>query len=371
MNLSRNHTATHLVNKILRDLLNDRNLIQKASLIHEDYFIFEYSSINTDKSNEIFPQLEKQVHLFPKFLLKTQTKIFFQINEIIQSNLPLTVTSHTYNSIRSDPNICQISNESYPNEVRCVNIDSTYSRELCCGTHVSSTKQIEDFLLVRVDSKGQSNKRLYCVTGRFAAQIRNLFHNDFQKRFSNLETNRDHLPLDELYDECRKLREIYLDEKSLTFPFNQRSNYYNRWKELMPDKKLLRKYLSNQINDNLKRNFISSNADLPIYDIGFMLLRYNDENNLRRHQSFVIYINSAQKILIFYLKNPRQREKIIEHMKTKYRMKHIDNFDEYDQQTRDLFTTTKKLLVFQPNEINFFEKTDFDQLTTKLFSIDF
>lgn len=63
LNLSRNHTATHLVNKVLRDLLNDQNLIQRASLIHEDHFIFEYSSVNTDKSNEIFPELERRVSI--------------------------------------------------------------------------------------------------------------------------------------------------------------------------------------------------------------------------------------------------------------------------------------------------------------------
>ncbi len=61
LNLSRNHTTTHLVNKILREILNDSNLIQKASLIHEDYFIFEYSSINIDTSNTIFNELEKRV----------------------------------------------------------------------------------------------------------------------------------------------------------------------------------------------------------------------------------------------------------------------------------------------------------------------
>ncbi|CAF5164279.1 unnamed protein product, partial [Rotaria magnacalcarata] len=61
LNLSRNHTTTHLVNRILRELLNDSNLIQKASLIHEDYFIFEYTSINTNANDNIFEELEKRV----------------------------------------------------------------------------------------------------------------------------------------------------------------------------------------------------------------------------------------------------------------------------------------------------------------------
>jgi alanyl-tRNA synthetase len=61
LNLSRNHTTTHLVNKTLREILNDPNLIQKASLIHEDYFIFEYTSINVNKTDTVFEELEKRV----------------------------------------------------------------------------------------------------------------------------------------------------------------------------------------------------------------------------------------------------------------------------------------------------------------------
>jgi len=292
----------------------------------------------------------------------------FQVNEIIHLDLPISISSHHYNSIRSDPNIYRLSNESYPSDVRCVNIGSSYSRELCCGTHISSTKQIEDFLIVRVDSKGQSNKRIYCLTGSFAKNVRYLFENEFEKKFHFLEENQTKIPLDELYNECRKLREIYLDERSLAFPYNQRLNYLNRWKKLAPEKKILRKYLVNQLNQDLNNDFIQSNVDLPIYDIGYTLLRYDDEKNIRKHQPYVIYINFQQKILIIYLKNPRQRDRLIQQMKNRYQMTMITNFEDYDEQTRDLFTTTKKLIVFQPIEKDLFDKINFHHMCTELFS---
>jgi hypothetical protein len=252
-----------------------------------------------------------------------------------------------------------------------VNIGSSYSRELCCGTHVSSTSQIEDFVIVRVDSKGHSNKRIYCLTGIFAKNVRDLFANEFKKKFDYLEDYQNEISLDRLYNECRKLREKYLDDKSLLFPYNQRLNYLNRWEKLIPEKKTLRKYFFNQLNKDLKENFLQSNVDLPIYDIGYMLLRYNDENNLRKHQPYVVYINFDQKILITYLKNPRQRNQLIDHMRDRYQMNTITNFEEYDQQTRDLFTTTKKLIIFQPIENNSFDKINFQHLTNELFSTVF
>ncbi len=294
--------------------------------------------------------------------------LHFQVNEIIRLDLPISISSHNYNSIRSDPNIYRLSNELYPSNVRCVNIDSTYSRELCCGTHVSSTSQIEDFLIVRVDSKGHSNKRLYCLTGSFAKHVRYLFENDFQNQFHYLEQHQNEISLDKLYNSCRKLREIYLDDKSLLFPYNQRFNYLNRWQKLIPEKKVLRKYFTDQLNKDLKKNFIQSDVDLPIYDIGYMLLRYDDENNTRKHQPYVIYVNFHQEILIIYLKNPRQRIQLIEHMKNYYKMNIITNFESYDEQTRELFTITKKLAVFQPIEKDSFVKINFQQMCDELFS---
>ncbi len=121
----------------------------------------------------------------------------------------------------------------------------------------------------------------------------------------------------------------------------------------------------------MKENYLQSNVDLPIYDIGYMLLRYNDENNLRKHQPFLIYINFHQKLLIIYLKNPRQRDQLIDYMEKHHQMNVITNFDEYDQQTHDLFTITKKLIIFQPNETNSFEKINFQHLTDQIFSTVF
>lgn len=177
--------------------------------------------------------------------------------------------------------------------------------------------------------------------------------------------------MDELFNECRKLRELYLDEKSLLFPFNQRSNYLDRWHKLTPDKKILRKYLTNQLNEDLKKNYIHSNVDLPIYEIGFMLLRYNDENNTRKHQPFVVYVNFQQELLIIYLKNPRQRNQLIEKMKNHYDMNSLGNFENYDEQTRDLFSTTKKLVVFEPIDREKFHKMNFQQICDELFSTVF
>lgn len=233
---------------------------------------------------------------------------------------------------------------------------------------MSSTGEISDFLLVRVDSKGQSNKRLYCSTGPFAQHVRQLFVDDFQRRFDQLEENRTRLPLDELYSECRRLREVYLDDKSLMFPYNQRDAYVKRWQELIPDKKLVRKSLLNQLHEDPKKLFIHSNVDLPIYDIGFMLLRYDDPNNTRADQPAMIYLNSRQRLLMVYLKKPRQRSAWIERIEDRVPLQLMNDFESCDELTRALFTSTKKLLVFTARDAQTFDQLNFDQMCTELFS---
>lgn len=52
-----------MVNKVLRELLDDPNLIQKASLVDEEFFLFEFSTIGRISSKTLFEDLEKRVSL--------------------------------------------------------------------------------------------------------------------------------------------------------------------------------------------------------------------------------------------------------------------------------------------------------------------
>ena len=289
---------------------------------------------------------------------------------MIQLDLPVTTSFHDFNEIRSNSNIFRLTNESYPSRVRCLTIGDEFSRELCCGTHVRSTKEIEDFLLVRVDSKGQSNKRIYCLTGSFAENVQKSFSNDFLRRFERLENERERIPIDELFSECQNLRETFLDERSLNFPQNQRENFYSRWQNLMPDKKLLRKFLLAQLNDDPTRLFIRSNVDLPIYEIGFMLLRYDDSTGQRQNQSAVFYVNFHQNFVVVYLKNPRQRDEFVRLLTKRLQMNFVENFHAFDDQTRQLFSKTKKLLVFKDENVEHFHQLDFSTIFTEIFFVE-
>jgi hypothetical protein len=233
---------------------------------------------------------------------------------------------------------------------------------------VPSTRIIDDFLLVRVDSKGHNNKRIYGLTGPSAKHVRQQFENDFQPEFHYLEQHRHDIPLDEFYHRCRQLHSKYLDEKSIAFPYSQRSTYLTRWQHLLPDKKHLRKYLLDQLNNNIEQNFIQSHVDLPIYDIGYMLLRYNDANRTRQSQPYVIYVNYEQRLVLVYLKNVRQRQCLIDLLTTRFPLIFNTNFDNYDEQTRDLFTSTKKLLVFRTHDNESFDKLNFSRISAELFA---
>ena len=278
---------------------------------------------------------------------------------------------HEFESIRSDPTVYRLANEYYPSNVRCLNVGSSFSRELCCGTHVESTRKIEDFLLVRIDARGQSNKRLYGVTGSYAKNIRHLFEKDFCKRFHRLETDKNQIPIDELFSECRYLRQTYLDERSLEFPYNKRANYSKKLQEIFPDKKLLRKYLLQQLTINPDQLYIQTKADLPIFEIGFMLLHYDDKEKKRQHQPFVVYVNFHQRLFIIYLKNPRQRNDLIQYLKAQFETALIDDFQSEDEKTRELFTKTKKLVVIKFPDHDRFDRLDFQRICTELFSTQF
>ena len=115
-----NHTATHLLHNALRIVLGD-DVRQAGSLVHPDRLRFDYKTRRAPTAAEL-RQIEDLV------------------NRRIVENHPVRpfVTTREY---AAEIGALAFFEEKYGEFVRVLEIDD-FSRELCGGTHVSSTSQI-------------------------------------------------------------------------------------------------------------------------------------------------------------------------------------------------------------------------------------
>jgi alanyl-tRNA synthetase len=144
--IMRNHTATHLLHKALREVLGE-HARQAGSLVAPDRLRFDF------------------VHLRP---LSTDERaaVEARVNEQILAAWPVRATIMPYRAALEKGAIA-LFGEKYGEEVRVVSIDD-YSRELCGGTHVANTSEIGLFLITSEGSVGAGVRRIEAVTGRAA-----------------------------------------------------------------------------------------------------------------------------------------------------------------------------------------------------------
>jgi len=151
LDIARNHTATHLLQAALRQIV-DRRIEQKGSLVEPERFRFDFShlvSITDEELNEIQRQ----------------------VNEWIRQNLKAKVKVLPYKQAIAEGAIA-LFEEKYGEKVRMLEIgEPAISKELCGGTHVSSTGEIGAFLITSESSIGTGLHRVEAVTGRKAESV--------------------------------------------------------------------------------------------------------------------------------------------------------------------------------------------------------
>ncbi len=146
LDIARNHTATHLLQAALRQIV-DRRIEQKGSLVEPERFRFDFS--------HLAPLTEKQLN-----------EIQLQVNEWIRQNLTVEAKILPYQQAIAEGAIA-LFEEKYGEEVRMLEIgEPAISKELCGGTHVSSTGEISIFLITGESSIGTGLHRIEAVTGR-------------------------------------------------------------------------------------------------------------------------------------------------------------------------------------------------------------
>ena len=149
--IARNHTATHLLQAALRQVLG-KHVQQRGSLVHPDGFRFDFSHLAAVNKE----QLDEIQHI---------------VNERVRENLPVGSRLVPYKQAVQEGAIA-LFEEKYGETVRVLEIgDPPMSAELCGGTHVKATGEIGLFIITAESSIGTGLRRIEAVTGRKAEEL--------------------------------------------------------------------------------------------------------------------------------------------------------------------------------------------------------
>ncbi len=163
----KNHTATHLANWALREVLGE-HVQQKGSLVDAQKLRFDFLN-NKPLTDGQIEQVERLV------------------NERIAKNLPVYAENAPQDEALKIHGSRAIFGEKYPPVVRVVSVGVPvedllktpadevwrgYSVEFCGGTHLSNTAEIEAFTIVAEESVSKGVRRLVAYTGEAAGDVR-------------------------------------------------------------------------------------------------------------------------------------------------------------------------------------------------------
>jgi alanyl-tRNA synthetase len=114
------------------------------------------------------------------------------VNEKIQENAPVSWTEIPYAKAKERSDIQQFFGDKYAEVVRVVQIGGDakalngYSMELCGGTHVRATGEIQSFRIVREEAIAAGVRRIEAVSGDAARQWAKVEAERQQKKFEML-----------------------------------------------------------------------------------------------------------------------------------------------------------------------------------------
>ena len=183
--IARNHTATHLLHKALKEILGE-HVNQAGSLVTPERLRFDLTHFEK-VSDQQLDQIEEIV------------------NRNVRDSHTVTVMSRSFDDAKKLGAVA-LFGEKYGDIVRIINIED-YSMELCGGSHVNSTGEIGYFRIVSETGIAAGVRRIEAVTGESADKIQRQEKNDLLKIRSLLNVSDENfvIKIEQLVDERKHL----------------------------------------------------------------------------------------------------------------------------------------------------------------------
>ena len=176
-----NHTGTHILNFALKEVLGD-GIDQKGSLVAQEKLRFDFSHKAAVSDKDLQTIEEKS------------TEYIRQNCTVYAKDVPLSVA-------REIAGVRAVFGETYPDPVRVVSVgvevddilknvkDASWEKvsiEFCGGTHVRSTGDIKDLIILEESGIAKGIRRIIAVTGEDAHAVQRVAE-EFEQKLEKLE----------------------------------------------------------------------------------------------------------------------------------------------------------------------------------------
>lgn len=192
LKVEKNHTATHLLDQALRDVLGEHTH-QAGSLVEPGYLRFDFTHFGQVTDEDL-------------------QKVEEIINDKIYDEIPVT-TVETDLETGKKMGAIALFDDKYGKKVRVVSVGD-YSREFCGGTHVKNTNEIGLFKIVSESGVGAGVRRIEAVTSQAALEFLNGEEALLQKAAGLLKST-------QMKDVPAKVEQLQAQVKDLNQTINQ------------------------------------------------------------------------------------------------------------------------------------------------------
>ena len=168
MSVSRNHSATHLLHKALKEILGS-HVAQAGSMVSDTHLRFDFSHFEA-MTKEQLKEAEKKV------------------NNAILACMPITVRELPIDEAKTLGADAQFG-EKYGDVVRVVSMGD-YSVEFCGGTHLKNTSECGLFKITSESGVAAGVRRIEAVTGAGVLNLINTYETILADSAAALKTNR-------------------------------------------------------------------------------------------------------------------------------------------------------------------------------------